>query len=53
MKCTKVRYGTELGAKIALSQTWRSGSATREEMRVYRCRHCYGWHLTSQPRRSR
>ena len=47
---SKVRYPVRLGALIALSNTARAG---RDEQRVYRCPHCKGWHLTSQPKHGR
>lgn len=51
-KTGKRRYGSELGAKIALTSTWASRKKKRQETRVYRCSFCEGWHLTSQPQRA-
>lgn len=50
--CGKVRFRTELDAKIALAGTQRQrrGRArTKEEKRYYRCPQCHGYHLTSKP----
>jgi hypothetical protein len=44
----KVRYRDKLGALIALSSTQSNGKARRDEVRVYRCPDCRGWHLTSR-----
>lgn len=50
----KIRYRTELDAKIALSNIQYKlavRGACREvktEARVYRCPMCGGWHLTSK-----
>lgn len=43
----KVRFGSRLDARIALAEA----QVDRDEKRVYRCRFCLGWHLTSQDRR--
>lgn len=55
MKCAKVRYRTEIDAKIALSRAETTGARRsdekRKEARAYRCPRCNGWHLTSQARR--
>lgn len=50
MKCKtgKRRYRDRVGAMIALASTQRAKSSDREEKRVYRCGHCFGWHLTSK-----
>lgn len=60
MKCKtgKVRYRDELTAKVVLVscraraalRRGRSGQK-RHEGRAYRCPFCYGWHLTSKPRK--
>lgn len=44
----KVRYSSELNAKIALASTQGRRNSAREECRVYKCPHCFGWHLTSE-----
>jgi hypothetical protein len=44
--CGKVRYITELGAKIALTRIHRDDE--QGERRHYRCPRCRGWHLTSE-----
>jgi hypothetical protein len=44
----KVRYRDKLGAQIALASTHRARSSRRDEVRVYRCPRCNGWHLTSR-----
>lgn len=52
MKCHKIRYQTEIDAKIALSSaTYAAAQRSdekRKEVRVYRCPRCKGWHLTKQ-----
>lgn len=56
MRCHKIRYRTEVDAKIALSSTAyaanKNSSEKRKESRIYRCPRCAGFHLTSQGRRS-
>lgn len=49
--CAKVRYRTELDAKIALASTNASARKRRGETAYYRCPQCKGWHLTSSGRR--
>ena len=53
----KIRYRTAAGARLALWRIWVArylrGRRHRHERRVYACPHCGGWHLTSQPKRSR
>ena len=53
----KIRYGTAAGAKWSLWGIWLDrylrGHRRRHERRAYACRHCGGWHLTSQPKRRR
>jgi hypothetical protein len=45
-KCGKVRYRTELDAKMALAnRVWKD----KGEVRAYRHSKCGGWHLTSMP----
>jgi hypothetical protein len=45
-KCGKVRYRTEVDAKMALAyRSWKD----KGEVRAYRHSKCGGWHLTSQP----
>lgn len=53
--CGKIRYSTELDAKIALASTRRArrGSPSgKEECRYYLCPQCRGYHLTSKGRRN-
>ena len=50
----KVRYRTRKDAKHALKvvqEKRRSQHAEKSESRVYKCRQCKGFHLTSQPDR--
>ncbi|PLS30865.1 DNA mismatch endonuclease Vsr [Bifidobacterium margollesii] len=54
--CGKVRFKTELDAKIALAgaRRQRRGPARqKDEQRYYRCPECHGYHLTSKPYRGR
>lgn len=40
----KYRYTSQYDANTAVLKAWARG----EQARPYRCRHCSGWHLTSQ-----
>lgn len=44
----KVRHGSEAKALRAASRL--AGKHNTRSLRVYSCRHCNGWHLTSIPR---
>ena len=47
--CRKIRYRSEVDAKIALMDIARrrdQGKENRKECRYYRCPRCRGWHLT-------
>jgi hypothetical protein len=48
-KTRKVRFRSDLDAKIALA---RRQWADKGERRSYRCPFCRGWHLTSQEQRA-
>ena len=52
-KSGKIRYATELDAKLALVDTIlraNRGKSKRQECRYYECRLCGGgYHLTSKP----
>ncbi|WP_185893616.1 hypothetical protein [Streptomyces sp. WAC08241] len=45
----KRRYYDRIRADIVLARIQRSNNPHRQEKRVYRCRTCRGWHLTSRP----
>lgn len=45
----KRRYRDRLGALMTLADIEASGNAERAEKRIYHCRICHGWHLTSKP----
>lgn len=49
MVCKKIKYD-RLGALFALSQTKYEGNfkAKRNEQRIYFCKKCNAWHLTSK-----
>lgn len=51
----KLRYADQHAALQALAScmlaNWR-GEPKRRELRAYECRHCGGWHLTSQEKRA-
>ena len=49
----KVRYRSEQEAVRILAHAVSSKSERRREQRFYRCSHCRGYHLTSQPYRSK
>jgi hypothetical protein len=44
----KLRYPGRTWAELALATAAGKG---REEARVYKCRYCRDWHLTSQTKR--
>jgi ssDNA-binding Zn-finger/Zn-ribbon topoisomerase 1 len=48
--CTKVRYRTELDAKIALASTGfkKHERRAKSEQGAYRCPECGAWHLRSR-----
>lgn len=52
-RCAKVRYRTELDAKIALANTQHRDNPKRAktEKRAYWCHICHAYHLTSKGRR--
>lgn len=54
-KIGKRIYRSELEAMLALTNTGRRRQERRRfnEVRCYRCQGCRGWHLTSEPRRTR
>lgn len=47
--CEKVRYYSELTAKVALWKVQRKREDA--ERRHYRCKPCRAWHLTSEDER--
>lgn len=47
--CLKERFTTEQNAELALGRIQNAnGNCSRVPNRVYACRRCHGWHLTSQ-----
>jgi len=52
-RCKKQRFKSRIDALIALSRIqWRDKSwRPKQETRAYLCERCYGWHLTSKPKR--
>lgn len=50
MKCSKKKYD-EIGAKIALSNTYRTNSKKRQEVRFYFHKQCKAYHLTSEKKK--
>ena len=51
-KTRKLCYKTEKEAQDQLAIIQILGPVWRHEKRVYQCRHCQHWHLTSQRPRS-
>lgn len=51
-RCVKVRYRTEVDAKIAMANIGAKDNPARAktERRAYRCPKCAGWQLTSKRR---
>jgi hypothetical protein len=51
MGCGKIRYRRRIDAKIVLARIRGKDNPRRpkSETRIYRCRDCKGFHLTSQP----
>lgn len=47
--CDKNRYPDKASASTILTFTKLSRSPKRQEKRVYYCRDCEGYHLTSKP----
>ena len=47
MSCKKKRYD-KIGAQLALATCKNKSSGHRIEKRLYYCKHCKGYHLTSQ-----
>lgn len=47
------RYESRDDAEAELLRILPNGNPLRRERRVYACRLCHGWHLTSQVKRSR
>jgi hypothetical protein len=48
----KIRHRDEIAAKIALGTVRARPLRDKCEQRVYRCKFCHDWHLTSQDRRT-
>lgn len=48
----KVRFRDKLDAEIFLSIATSKNSNRRQETRVYFCKHCSGYHVTSQSMRT-
>jgi hypothetical protein len=48
--CGRRRYRDRVAAQLALASCGRRRHSrrARDERRVYECRHCNGWHLTSE-----
>lgn len=52
MVCVKIRYATREAADLELKMVRAMFTGGhRIPTRAYACRHCHGWHLTSQPAR--
>ena len=51
VRCVKTRYRTRVDALMALASIQATDNPRRwkHERRVYECRRCRGWHLTSEP----
>lgn len=48
--CVKRRFKDEVDAGLVLVAIQREDLRRRTPVRMYRCQHCGGWHLTSQAR---
>ncbi len=48
MSCAKIRYKDRIAAALALEATKDKGN-----VHFYRCFNCWGFHLTSAPKRPR
>lgn len=46
---SKVRYPDEMVARAATARHLESGNPDRDELWVYGCEHCRGWHMTKRP----
>lgn len=51
-RCGKLRYTTEPAAETAAELRAANDPRYPDELRVYFCGRCLGYHLTSQPKRS-
>ena len=49
----KVRYVDHIAAKMAISTLSRVSEREKVPSRAYQCKHCKGWHLTSQARKNK
>lgn len=50
MVCVKFRHKDQASAELMLARAKASNwNGHRIPTRAYACRHCQGWHLTSQP----
>lgn len=45
----KIKYRDEIAALLSLATLRREDDPNHTEQRMYRCKWCKGWHLTSQP----
>ena len=53
-RCGKRKYRDRISALLALASTTQNRKARgKDETRAYHCPICKGWHLTSQPLRTR
>lgn len=48
MSCAKIRLKDRIAAEVALAATRDKGN-----VRYYRCFNCFGFHLTSSPKKPR
>lgn len=54
MSCKKRRYRDEVSAKLAMASTsLKDHRRIKNEIRLYKCNRCKGYHLTSQPYREK
>ena len=48
MKCLKIRYKDKISAMMALASYKHSTKGCRKEIRIYYCKSCKAYHLTSK-----
>lgn len=51
-RCAKRRYRDQIDASLALAVLVRQDKEGHTERRAYKCPRCFGWHLTSQEKRT-
>lgn len=48
MECRKTTYPDKKAAQSARNAVLKRKRNRPKDLRIYRCEHCHGWHLTKQ-----